>query len=152
MDKNHVLAALRIYLGAIFALAVYPKLVAGPAFTHMLTGFVTQVGLQNAHPFYQRFLAAVVLPHVTIFAPLVVIAETLVALALITGTATRAAGILAMLLLANYMLSKGLWWWNPSSNDGAFLAIALVLVLTAAGRTLGVDAYLVKRWPNLIVS
>lgn len=151
MRTKSVLAALRIYLGIIFALAVFPKLRAGPAFAIGLQGFLTHGAMQNSPAFYQAFLTHIVLPHIGLFAGLTVTAETLVALALITGTATRLAAVVAMLLLTNYMLSKGLWWWNPSSNDGAFFMIALVLALCAAGRTFGVDAALARRWPNSIL-
>ncbi len=151
MWKNYVLAGLRIYLGIIFAFAVYPKLLTGPAFVHSLNGFLTHVGSQNAQPFYQRFLASQVIPHVATFAALIVVAETAVAISMITGTATRVSAAVAMFLLTNYMLAKGLWWWNPSSNDGALFMIALALGLCAAGRTFGVDAQLAKRWPRSIL-
>lgn len=151
MWNNYALAGLRVYLGVIFAIAVYPKLLLGPAFASALNGFLTHMGLQNAQPFYQRFLGVIVLPHVSTFAMLIVVAETAVAIALITGTTTRLAAVVAMLLVTNYMLAKGLWWWNPSSNDGAFFMIALVLAVCGAGRTLGLDARLAKRWPRSVL-
>lgn len=151
MVKNGVLAGLRIYVGVIFAIAVYPKLMAGAAFPSMLHGFLSNVGLQNAHPFYRQILSEFILPHVATVAMLVVVAEMAVALALITGTATRAAAIVVMFLSTNYMFAKGLWWWSPSSNDGAFFAIALVLAICAAGRTFGFDSALARRWPHSIL-
>ncbi|HXN08673.1 MAG TPA: DoxX family protein [Candidatus Acidoferrales bacterium] len=151
MWNKIALAGLRIYLGLIFAIAVYPKLRMGPSFAGALNGFLTHMGLQNAEPFYQHFLTIVVLPHVSTFAILIVVAETVVAIALITGTATRLAALVAMLLVTNYMFAKGLWWWNPSSNDGAFFMIALVLAICAAGRTFGIDARLAKRWPHSVL-
>jgi uncharacterized membrane protein YphA (DoxX/SURF4 family) len=140
---------LRVFLGVIFAIAVRPKLMAGPAFAGILRGFLTNVGLQNAHPFYQSIITNSLLPHIDVIATLVVIAESCVAVALITGTATRLAGLVAMFLVTNYMFTKGLWWWNPSSNDGADFMIALALVIGAAGRTWGVDALLAKKWPRV---
>lgn len=151
MIKDYALAGLRIYLGVIFAIAVYPKLMAGPAFANQLSGFLTHFGLQNAQPFYQRILSDFIIPNVSTFAILVVVGEVVVALAMIAGFTTRFAALIAMFLATNYMFAKGLWWWNPSSNDGAFFAIALVLGITAAGRTLGVDALLAKRWPRSIL-
>ena len=151
MQASHVLAGLRIYLGVIFALAVYPKLAVWSTFADRLTGFLTNVALPNAQAPYRGFVTSVVLPHVGAFAHLVIVGETCVAIALITGTATRLAAVVAIFLLTNYMLAKGLWWWNPSSNDAAFSAIALVLALTGAGRTFGVDALLAKRWPKTLI-
>ena len=151
MWKNYALAGLRIYLGVIFAFAVYPKLRAGSAFVYGLNGFLTHVGLQGAHPFYQTFLANVVLPNISTVAILIVVAEAAVAIAMITGTATRLAAVIAMFLSTNYMFAKGLWWWNPSSNDGAFFVIAVVLALGRAGRIFGIDSTLAKRWPNSVL-
>jgi uncharacterized membrane protein YphA (DoxX/SURF4 family) len=145
------LAGLRIYVGAIFAFAAIPKLTAGAAYPAMMTGFLTNVGLQNAHPFYRQILSDLIVPHAAAFAVLVVAAESGIALALITGTATRLAAVVAMFLSTNYMFAKGLWWWNPSSNDGAFFMIALVLAICAAGRTFGIDAVLARRWPKSVV-
>jgi uncharacterized membrane protein YphA (DoxX/SURF4 family) len=143
------LVVLRVFLGVIFAIAVRPKLLAGPAFAGILRGFLTNVGMQNAHPFYQSIITNTLLPHVDTVAVLVMIAETCVAIALITGTATRLAGVVAMFLVTNYMFTKGLWWWNPSSNDAADFMIALALVIGAAGRTYGVDALLARKWPRV---
>ncbi|HKW44417.1 MAG TPA: DoxX family protein [Candidatus Eremiobacteraceae bacterium] len=151
MWKNYALAGLRIYLGIIFAIAVYPKLMAGSRFALQLNGFLSNVGLQNAHPAYQRFLTVFVIPHVATVALLVIIAETAVALTMIAGVATRLSAVVAMLLVTNYMLAKGLWWWNPSSNDGAFFMIALVLAICAAGRVFGVDSLLARRWPKSVL-
>jgi uncharacterized membrane protein YphA (DoxX/SURF4 family) len=65
--------------------------------------------MQHAPPFYQQFLSNTVLPHISLFATLIVIGETFVAFALVIGTATRLAGIVAMFLVMNYMFAKGLW-------------------------------------------
>jgi uncharacterized membrane protein YphA (DoxX/SURF4 family) len=149
--RSYALAGLRIYLGVIFALGVYPKLVAGHEFVARLNGFLTAVALQSAHPFYKQILTNAILPHLSTVATLVVVAKCAVALAMITGTSTRLAAIVAMFLLTNYMMAKGLWWWNPASNDGAFFMIALVLAICAAGRTFGVDAILARRWPKSVL-
>ena len=149
--RDYSLAGLRIYLGVIFAIAVYAKLEKGPAFVSVLNGFLTNFGLQNAHPFYQRLMSDMIIPHISTIATLVVVAECAVALALITGTATRLAAVIAMFLLTNYMMSKGLWWWSPSSNDSGFFMIALALAVSAAGRIFGVDALLARRWPKSIL-
>jgi uncharacterized membrane protein YphA (DoxX/SURF4 family) len=149
MRTNNALAVLRIYLGVIFAIAVRAKIAAGPAYPGMLQGFLAHVGLTNGQSFYVPFLANTVIPHIGIFAVLVIVAETCVAIALITGTATRLAGVVAMFLVMNYMFAKGMWWWYPASNDSADFFIALALVIGAAGRTCGFDAKLAARFPRV---
>jgi len=68
--------------------------------------------------------------------------------ALILGLATRLVSALAIMLLVNYMLAKGAWFGSPTSKDAALIAIAVALIIGAAGRTLGIDAVLARRWPR----
>jgi uncharacterized membrane protein YphA (DoxX/SURF4 family) len=140
------LMLLRVYLGVIFLVAAVPKL--RQDFTPSLTGFVQQVGLQRGHPFYQPFLEQMVLPNASVFAALVTWSELFVGVTLILGLTTRFSAAVALVLAVNYMFAKGAWFWNPSSSDAAFAAIALALLIGAAGRTLGVDAFLARRWPR----
>ena len=68
---------------------------------------------------------------------------------MIGGLATRLGGLVAVALMLNYMFAKGAWPWHPSSNDGAFAAIAVVLIIARAGRTFGLDRHLAERWPGV---
>jgi thiosulfate dehydrogenase [quinone] large subunit len=140
------LALLRVYLGIVFLIAALPKLQQD--FTPDLTGFVQQVALQRAHHFYRPFLEQVVLPNAPVFAVVVTWTELFVGLTLIVGLLTRVSAAVALVLALNYMLAKGAWFWTSSSNDAAFVAIALGLLIGAAGRTLGLDAFLARRWPR----
>ena len=140
------LVLLRVYLGVVFLVAGLPKLQQD--FTPALTGFVQQVALQRAHQFYQQFLEQVVLPNAPVFAALVTWAELLVGVTLILGLLTRFSAAVALILALNCMFAKGAWFWTPASNDAAFVAIALALLIGAAGRTLGLDAFLARRWPR----
>lgn len=141
-----LLVPLRLYLGVVFLLAVWPKLTAQGGFRPRMVGFLENVALVNAHGFYRAFVESVVLPRAGLFAFLVVLGEILVALALLTGTATRFAAAVAMFLVLNYMFAKGMWFWTPASNDAAFFFIGLVLLLGAAGRSFGVDVLLHRRY------
>lgn len=46
------------------------------------------------------------------------------------------------------MFAKGMWFWTPASNDAAMLFIALVIMLGAAGRSIGVDGFLHAKFPG----
>jgi thiosulfate dehydrogenase (quinone) large subunit len=141
-----VLVILRIYLGVIFLRAVWPKLQTD--FAPGLTGFLENVALEKAHPFYLEFVRRVVLPNASVFAALVTWGELLVGITLILGLMTRVSAAVALFLTLNYMFAKGAWWWTPSSNDAALSMIALALLIGAAGRTFGLDAFLAQRWPR----
>jgi thiosulfate dehydrogenase [quinone] large subunit len=140
------LVLLRLQLGVVLLVAGIPKIQKD--FTPGLTGFLQNVALQHGHPFYQSFVHSVILPNVGAFALLVSWGEVLVGVALVLGVATRFAAAAAMLMVLNYMFAKGTWFWTPSSNDAAYFAIALALLIGAGGRTLGVDEFLAKRWPR----
>jgi uncharacterized membrane protein YphA (DoxX/SURF4 family) len=146
--SRQLLLVMRLYLGVIFAYAAYSKLAHLAALPGIVGGFVNNVGLARAPEFYKEFLSAVVVPHLKAFAMLVVASETFVAFSMLTGTLVRLGGVVALFLLTNYMLTKGMWWWDPSSNDGAQSLIAAVVAIGGAGRYVGVDAYLAARWPK----
>lgn len=144
-----VLLPLRLYLGGVFFVAAWPKLGAEGGFRPSLEGFVRNVGLENAHDFYRPILEGLVLPNAGLITALVVVGELLVGLALITGAATRLAAGVATFLVLNYMLTKGAWFWTPSSNDAAFFMIGLTLMIGAAGRDWGIDRWLHERHPGV---
>jgi thiosulfate dehydrogenase (quinone) large subunit len=140
------LVLLRIYLGVIFLVAAWPKLRGD--FTPRLAGFLEKVALENGHPFYQEFVRRIVVPNAPLFATLVTWGELFVGVTLILGVVTRFSAAVALLLTLNYMLAKGAWLWTPSSHDAAFVMISLALLIGAAGRTFGLDAFLARRWPR----
>jgi thiosulfate dehydrogenase [quinone] large subunit len=140
------LVILRVYLGVVFLVAALPKVQRDV--TPEFVGFLNQVALQRGHSFYQQVVQSVVLPNAGAFAVLVSWGELLVGVTLILGVLTRFSSALALLLALNYMFAKGAWFWSPWSNDAAWAAISLALLIGAAGRTLGLDALLARRWPR----
>ncbi len=88
------------------------------------------------------------LPNAQVFAAVIHRGELLVGVTLILGLLTRFSARLALVLTLNYMFAKGAWFWSPSSTDAAYVAIAVALLIGAAGRTLGLDAFLARRWPR----
>ncbi len=74
--------------------------------------------------------------------------ELLVGLSLLTGTLTRLGGFVGLLLALNLGIGllevPGEWPWS-------YVMLAMwqgTFIVTAAGRTLGVDGWLIKRFPN----
>jgi thiosulfate dehydrogenase [quinone] large subunit len=140
------LVILRVYLGVVFVAAALPKIQRNA--TPEFIAFLEQVALQHGHPFYQEFVRAVVLPNAKAFAGLIGWGELVVGVMLIPGLLTRFWAAFALLLALNYLFAKGDWFWTPSSTDAAFIMISLALLIGAAGRTLGLDAFLARRWPR----
>jgi thiosulfate dehydrogenase [quinone] large subunit len=140
---------LRLYLSSAFLEALTDK--AGPrrwsAWLHFMPGFVARLA-PHAAGWYQPVLAHVVLPHAILFAALVSIGEVAVGFGLLFGALTRLAAAGGILLTANYFLLNGLTVADVS-NDFAILVGLIVVFLSRAGRTLGVDAWLARRWPHV---
>ena len=112
-----------------------------------LTRFI-QYAMAHGYSWYQRFLSAVIAPHAATFGTLVVIAEIYVAIALILGLTTRLAACVAMFLLVNYLCAKGALPWGPGI-DQSDIVLALIILLSNAGRVFGIDRFLHQRFPKV---
>jgi uncharacterized membrane protein YphA (DoxX/SURF4 family) len=95
-----------------------------------------------AFEFHRTFMKDFVLPHMTIFGPIVFLAELVFAGSMLLGLAVRLVGVLAVaytlqLWLGLYGISSE-WPWTYM-----FLALLMFLfALEGAGRSLGLDAWL----------
>jgi uncharacterized membrane protein YphA (DoxX/SURF4 family) len=125
------LVLLRIYLGVVWLLAAWSNL-RGDS-TSCSTGFLEKVA-----PLSNPSLMMSVLTWT----------ELLVGLTLVLGLMTRLSATVALLVVVNCMLGKGEGLGQLLSGQGAFAVIAVALLVGAAGRTLGLDALLAKRWPR----
>ncbi|HSR34985.1 MAG TPA: DoxX family membrane protein [Anaerolineae bacterium] len=100
-----------------------------------------------AFGFYGNFVESIVIPNFTLFAWLVFLLELLIGLMLVTGTWTRLGATLGLLMAVNLGIGllevPGEWPWS-------YIMLAMwhaVFVITAAGRVLGIDAWLRQRLP-----
>lgn len=87
-------------------------------------------------------------PHTATFGTLVVIAEIYVAIGLVFGLTTRLATCVAIFLLFNYLCAKGALPWGPGI-DQSDIVLAIIILLSDAGRVFGIDAFLHKRFPKV---
>ena len=142
-----LLVVLRLHLGVILLLTVLGKLTADEPFSGPMLQFLAR-GAERPG-FYGDFLRAIVIPHAKLFSWLVMSGELFAGLSLLLGVATRLGAGVAMFLFLNYMLAKGRLFWSPDSEDAAVFFSALVVLIGAAGRTLGVDAVLRRKWPSV---
>lgn len=140
------LVLLRLYLGVVFLLSAIPGLEAGSR--SELTGFLQQRALETGHAFYRPFVETVLLPNSAVIASLLGWVEAGVGITLIAGLLTRFSASIAMVLALNYMFAKGAWFWTPGSYDASHFVVALALLIGAAGRTLGLDSIMARRWPR----
>ncbi len=91
------------------------------------------------------FVKNVVLPHFYFFAPQIYLSEVLIAISLMLGLFTRVGGMLGTLMALNLWLGLYL---SPSEWPWTYFfifAIQVMFVMTAPGRSLGLDAILLRR-------
>jgi uncharacterized membrane protein YphA (DoxX/SURF4 family) len=149
--SRSLLVILRLHLGVILLITDIGKLSRAEPFSAEMLDFIGFALRRPGFAAYHRFLRSVVVPHATLFGVLVMAGELVAGILLLTGTMTRLGAAIAMLLFVNYMWAKGRWFWSPDSEDAAVFFSALVVLLGAAGRSFGVDAFLAKRWPRVVL-
>jgi uncharacterized membrane protein YphA (DoxX/SURF4 family) len=108
-----------------------------------------QEGTRAAFEFHQLFVKSVLLPHLELFGPLVFLAELTFATCMLLGLAVRAVSLLAIAFVLQLWLGiyrpgdPAEWSWSY-----VFLAMLMFLFcLLAAGRSLGLDAWLRRHVP-----
>jgi hypothetical protein len=106
-----------------------------------------QESISAAFEFHRTFLKDVVLPHMSVFGPIVFLAELVFAGSMLLGLAVRFVGVLA--LAYTLQLWLGLYG-NPSEWPWTYMFLALLMflfVVESAGRSLGSDAWLHRNFP-----
>jgi uncharacterized membrane protein YphA (DoxX/SURF4 family) len=132
----------RVYLGVTFLFSDH-----GNRQPDELARFL-KFAIKNGYSWYGSLLNTVVLPHPATFGALVVAAEIYVGIALVLGLTTRLAASVALFLLFNYMCAKGDVPWGPGI-DQSDIVLAIIVLVSGAGRIFGVDRVLHERFPRV---
>lgn len=139
-------ALLRIMVGLVFITTWVFNLVDGFYTPDGLLRFFSEIFPQSENPLtlYAAFINGVILPARQVFAPFQLVAEFLMGLALLVGFLTPLSSLAGIFFLLNTMLATfgNDWLWAYLMPMG----ILGVTLLTQAGRALGIDGYLVKRF------
>jgi len=108
-----------------------------------------QIGDLNTieiYAWYKSFLINVVVPHRELFGYLVMSGEILVGLCLVLGLLTRLSSIVGIFMLLNYYFGPGMARGGaPLAQQQTFIVVLVVLIISNAGTTLGLDGMLFKR-------
>lgn len=139
-------ALLRIMLGLLFITQWYDNLRGGLYTPEGLEGLFNYFFSASENPlgWYMAFIDNVILPIAPAFGVFQLITELLMGIALLVGAFTPLVSIAAAFFILNtFLASWGADWpWSYLT----IITIAGVLFLTKAGRSAGVDAWLVKRF------
>ena len=140
------IALLRIMVGLVFLSTWVFNLADGFYTADGLQRFFTEIFPQSENPltWYAAFIDNIILPIRGVFAPFQLVTEFLLGLALLVGFLTPLSSLAGIFFLLNTMLATfgHDWLWAYLMP----ISILAVTFLTQAGRALGMDAYLLKRF------
>lgn len=139
-------ALLRILVGLMFLTTWGINLVRGLYTPDGLLTFFNELYPQAENPlaFYAGFINGVILPTRSVFAPFQLVTEGLLSLGLLVGAFTPFFSLAGIFFLLNTFLATlgHDWPWSYFVPMG----ILAVTFFTQAGRSIGVDSYLLKRF------
>jgi uncharacterized membrane protein YphA (DoxX/SURF4 family) len=140
------ISLLRAMMGVMFITTWVINLLKGYYTPDGLEYFFTEIYPQSENPlwFYARFIVEVILPIRSVFAPFQLVTELLLGLALLLGAFTPLFSLAGIFFLANTFLATlgHDWIWSYLMPIGILTAT----LFTHAGRSLGIDGMLVKRY------
>jgi uncharacterized membrane protein YphA (DoxX/SURF4 family) len=140
------ISLLRMMIGVMFITTWLINLLNGFYTPEGLQDFFTEIYPQSENPlmWYASFINGVILPIRSIFAPFQLVAEFVMGLALLVGAFTPFFSLAGIFFLVNTFLATlgHDWIWSYLMPIG-ILAVSL---FARSGRSLGVDAYLLKRF------
>jgi len=154
------LVPLRIWLGIMWLTSGIQKIQAGwfgdwamlgPGGATDATSSASIISLVSDHTpgWYAWIVENIIYPNALLFQKLIVITEIGLGIAFIFGIFTFIAGLVSIAMNINFMLSTGL----PSTNTGLpdlWYIMASIAMLAGAGRSLGVDYYLIPYLRNQV--
>ena len=104
---------------------------------------IGDIATLDLYPWYKRLLTQYVVPHSELFGYLVVVGEFAVGICLLLGLLTRLSAFVGIFMIANYMLGPGMARGGALfANQQIFILSLLIILLSGAGRTLGLDGVL----------
>jgi uncharacterized membrane protein YphA (DoxX/SURF4 family) len=110
-----------------------------------------QMGTRAAFQFHREFVTGFLVPNLKFFGPLVFLAEFTFAVSLILGLGVRFAGIMGMFFVLHLWL--GIYRpGDPAEWPWSYIFLAMLMfffALHAAGRSLGLDAWLRQNVPSV---
>ncbi|HXG52664.1 MAG TPA: DoxX family protein [candidate division Zixibacteria bacterium] len=136
-------ALLRLYIGYYFFYQGIRKFQRDFPHGDWIGRQIGDIPALDLYPWYKSFLLQYVVPHRELFGYLVMGGEILVGACLFLGVLTRLTALSGLFLLANYVLGPGMARGGVTlAQQQTFIVALVVIFLSNAGRTLGIDGLL----------
>ncbi len=143
-------AVARVYVGLVFFVAGIrqlsdsrPWVNVGQPWSDALRQQLT-TWTPHATSWYRPMVTGLWIPHADVLAPFVAWLHVVLGAALILGLGTRAAAVLGLALLLQYMAAAGGRPYTPGPT-AAYTALLLAVLLAGAGRLWGIDGTIARR-------
>ncbi|MEK6682992.1 MAG: TQO small subunit DoxD [Nitrospirota bacterium] len=150
-EQTHLgyIAILRILIGFFFLMSGISKYSSGFLQKPILKGVLQKWAEGNPNIWYKSFLLDTAIPNYEIFAYLVVYGEILVGFCLLLGLLTRISSAFGIFMNINFLLGNG--WSGPANKNVniLFIALQIIFIASAAGRSIGADGILKKRFSKI---
>ena len=143
------LALVRLTIGAMFVWVFFENLGKGLYKPANYTGLIQDYIDNGSAPAAWKSVMAVMAGHAAMAAPLQGATEISLGVLLVLGLLTRPAAVVAFVFLGSLWLSEWgtAWIWELLVPVLASLALAV----GAAGRTWGIDSFLARRRPAVLL-
>ncbi len=143
------LAILRIAVGYHFLMAAIPKLTGKFIDGQILPKELAKTVVKDPLGWHRDFIVGFVIPHAHAFSYLIAFGELAIGISLLLGCLVRISALFGAFHNLNILLAIAV------ANGGAqlginriFIVLELVFVFASAGRALGLDGILKRRFPN----
>jgi len=104
---------------------------------------IGDIATLDLYPWYKKLLIDYVVPHHELFGYLVMIGEIVVGGCLVLGLLTRFNACIGLFMMVNYMLGPGMARGGaPLAMQQTFIIGLFIILMSGAGRTLGLDGWL----------
>jgi len=143
------LALLRILIGVLFLLVAWPKVsvrfLSGQVLPRQLLNGIEKDPLA----WHRAFIAGVVVPHGHFFSYLSAFGEISIGLSLLVGCLVRISSLFAAFYNFNILFSVAYAAGGGTVNyNRVLILLHLIFVSASAGRSLGIDGFLKRRFPH----
>jgi thiosulfate dehydrogenase (quinone) large subunit len=139
------IALLRIYIGYYFLQQGIRKFQRDFPKGDWIGRQIGDLATIEIYSWYRKFLVSYVAPHHELFGYLVMIGEICVGACLLFGLLTRLSACVGLLMVINYLLGIGMARGGAQlAQQQTFIVSLIVILLSGAGRTLGLDGLLFR--------
>lgn len=146
------LAVVRIVVGIQFLMVGWPKVAGGRFLSGNGQAFADQMlrtAPKDPLAWHRAFIMGFVVPHAHFFSYLVAFGEVAIAISLITGCLVRVSSLFGAFHNANIYFAVAVASGSATMMWGQLLVLLhIVFVCSSAGRVLGLDGLLKKRYPR----